>query len=59
MPGRTTHVSASTQDRESLVVLPKKRIQIAAGAVCIRAAQAGVFQLDNRIYNQPYIDVCE
>jgi hypothetical protein len=24
-----------------------------------RAAQAGVFELDIRIYNQPYIDVCE
>jgi hypothetical protein len=24
-----------------------------------RAAQAGVFELDIRIHNQPYIDVCE
>jgi hypothetical protein len=35
MPGRTTNVSASTQDREPLVVLPKKRLQIAARAVCL------------------------
>jgi hypothetical protein len=27
--------------------------------VSIRGAQAGVFELDIRIYNQPYIDVCE
>jgi hypothetical protein len=25
----------------------------------MRAAQASVFELDIRIYNEPYIDVCE